>query len=89
MYLTLFLLGGAVISRAEALPLGTCLFETASAIGTVGLSLGITPTLGQLSRGILIFLMFFGRAGGLTLIFAALAGRKREALLPMEKLTIG
>lgn len=89
MYLTLFLLGGAVISRAEALPLGTCLFETASAIGTVGLSLGITPTLGPLSRGILIFLMFFGRAGGLTLIFAALAGRKREALLPMEKLTIG
>ena len=89
MYLALFLLAGAVISRTEGLPLGTCLFETASAIGTVGLSLGITPGLGALSRGILIFLMFFGRVGGLTLIFAALAGKKREAVLPIEKLTIG
>ena len=89
MYLTLFLLGGAVISRAEGLDLETCLFETASAIGTVGLSLGITPGLGALSRGILIFLMFFGRVGGLTLIFAALSGQGRERLLPVEKLTIG
>lgn len=89
MYLTLFFLGGAVISSAEGLPLGISLFETASAIGTVGLSLGITPTLGQFSRGILIFLMFFGRVGGLTLVFATISVRKREVLLPAEKLTIG
>ena len=89
LYLALFLVGGAVISRAEGLPLGTCLFETASAIGTVGLTLGVTPTLGALSRGILIFLMFFGRAGGLTLIFAAQSGVRRETLLPAETLTIG
>ena len=40
MYLILFLTGGLVISKVENLPILTCLFETASAIGTVGLSLG-------------------------------------------------
>ena len=56
----------------------TCLFETASAVGTVGLSLGITPELNLLSRVVLILLMFFGRVGGLTLIFAALSGVQRK-----------
>ena len=46
-------------------------FETASAVGTVGLTLGITPQLGILSRIVLIILMFMGRVGGLTLIYAA------------------
>ncbi len=68
----------------------TCLFETASAIGTVGLSLGITPELGVLSRMILILLMFFGRVGGLTLIFATISGAKKTASkLPQEKITVG
>ncbi len=47
-------------------------FETASAVGTVGLTLGITPQLGILSRIVLIILMFMGRVGGLTLIYAFL-----------------
>lgn len=90
MYLVLFFFGGLIISMVERLPMLTCLFETASAIGTVGLSLGITPGLGTLSRLILILLMFFGRVGGLTLIFAALSGtRKRVAKLPQEKITVG
>ncbi len=49
-------------------------FETASAVGTVGLTLGITPQLGILSRIVLIILMFMGRVGGLTLIYAAFSG---------------
>lgn len=90
MYLAFFLTGGFLISRIEGLPLLTCLFETASAAGTVGLTLGITPELGPFSRGILILLMYFGRVGGLTLIFAALSGRQGQtARLPMEKLTVG
>ena len=51
LYLTLFLAGGFVISAVEGLPLSACLFETASAVGTVGLSLGLTPHLGLLSQG--------------------------------------
>ena len=90
LYLTLFLAGGCVISQVEGLPLGTCLFETASAVGTVGLTLGITPTLGLVSRGILILLMYIGRVGGLTLIFSAIAGNQgNTAKLPQEKLTVG
>lgn len=90
MYLILFLTGGCIISRVEGLPLKACLFETASAIGTVGVTLGITPQLGGISRAILILLMYFGRVGGLTIIFAALSGRKpAPATLPQEKLTVG
>ena len=57
MYLFLVLMGGMVISVAENLPISECLFETASAVGTVGLTLGITPRLGVLSKGILIALI--------------------------------
>ena len=89
MYLTLFLTGGCVISRVEGLPLSVCLFETASAVGTVGLTLGVTPALGALSRVILILLMYFGRVGGLTLIFAALSGKRSAARLPQEWITVG
>ena len=90
MYVTLFLGGGMVISSIERIPLVSALFETSSAIGTVGLSLGITPQLGGISRAILIGLMFFGRVGGLTLIFAAFAERRgTNAKLPQEKITVG
>ena len=90
MYLTFFLTGGIIISYVEQLPMLTCLFETASAIGTVGLTLGITPHLGILSRLILILLMFLGRVGGLTLVFAALSNKQRNvSRLPKERITVG
>lgn len=90
MYLTLFLAGGIAISWLEDLPMLTCLFETASAIGTVGLSLGITPGLGIISRLILSVLMFLGRVGGLTLVFAAFSDKERNlSKLPKEKITVG
>lgn len=90
MYIVLFLTGGLVISWIENLPLLPCLFESASAIGTVGLTLGITPSMGVVSRLILIFLMFFGRVGGLTLIFAAASAKKPYAtMLPKGKITVG
>ncbi|MBQ3864262.1 MAG: Trk family potassium uptake protein, partial [Clostridia bacterium] len=72
------------------LPIGTCLWETISAIGTVGLSLGITPELGLLSRIVLILLMFFGRVGGLTLVFAAInVNNANVSTLPIEKINVG
>ena len=90
MYLALFIGGGCVISRIEGLPLKECLFETASAIGTVGLTLGITPSLGSISRAILIALMYFGRVGGLTVIFAAVSSKPAPpSTLPQEKITVG
>jgi len=90
MYLVLFLTGGLVISGVENLPLMECLFESASAIGTVGLTLGITPALGTVSRIVLIGLMFFGRVGGLTLIFAALSNKQHNiSKKPQERITVG
>ena len=90
MYLILTLTGGAVISMAEGLDAGICIFETASAAGTVGLSLGITPHLGLLSHLILIFLMFFGRVGGLTLMYAAITRKGTEvSQCPVEKINVG
>lgn len=90
MYITLFFGGAIIISMAEGLPLSTCLFETASAVGTVGLTLGITSQLGIISQIVLMTLMFLGRVGGLTLIFAALSGtNKKHSKLPQEKITVG
>ena len=90
LYLGLTFAGAAAISAAEELPLGACLYETASAAGTVGLTLGLTPQLGVLSQSILILLMFFGRVGGLTLIYAAFSGHDLTyARYPQEKITVG
>ena len=90
MYLALFFGGAVFISVYENLPLSTCLYETASAVGTVGLTLGITPQLHIPSQMVLIALMYLGRVGGLTLIYAALSGKKAgNAKLPLEKITIG
>ena len=90
MYLVLFFTSGIVISRIEGLPLLTCLFETSSAIGTVGLTLGITTGLSMVSKVILMFLMFFGRVGGLTLIYAALpSADTNNSRLPLEKISVG
>ncbi|WP_295156078.1 TrkH family potassium uptake protein [uncultured Ruminococcus sp.] len=90
MYLVLFATGGIAISIAEKIPLLTCLFETGSAVGTVGLTLGITTTLSLFSKIILMFLMFFGRVGGLTLIYAAVSTSENNKIkLPLEKISVG
>ena len=89
LYMMLFTGSAMVISYVEKVPLVTAFFETGSAIGTVGLSLGLTPTLCLASRLILICLMFFGRVGGLTLIFATVSGKRTEYKYPQEKITVG
>ena len=90
MYLGLFLLGGTAISCMEGVSLSAALFETASAIGTVGLTLGITPDLGAASQLILIFLMYFGRVGGLTLVYAVLPDSGTvPSQLPQERISVG
>ena len=90
MYLVLFVTGGCLISRIEGLPLLTCLYETASAVGTVGVTLGITSSLGVVSRLILIVLMYMGRVGGLTLIYATVSSQQGNlSKFPVDKITVG
>ena len=90
MYLVLSFTGAVAISTAEKIPFLKCLFETSSAIGTVGLTLGITPEIGLFSQLILILLMFCGRVGGLTLIYAAISNTKKNiSKYPLEHITVG
>ena len=90
LYILLFLTGGILISCVDGVPLLSAMFEAASAIGTVGLYLGITPGLSLFSRLILVFLMYFGRVGGLTMIYAASSrGAPATAQMPQERVTVG
>lgn len=90
MYIVLFLASGLIISTIEGLPLCECLYETASAVGTVGITLGITPSLSIFSKIILMLLMYFGRVGGLTVVFAAISGTHQNlSKNPHEKITVG
>jgi trk system potassium uptake protein TrkH len=90
LYLLLFLTGGMLICSMEGVPLMAALFEAASAIGTVGLSLGITTQIGLISKVILIFLMYFGRVGGLTLVYAFTAHEMpSQGQLPREGISVG
>lgn len=90
MYLVLFFAGSIAICCMEGVTLMEAMFETASAIGTVGLTLGITPDLGAASQLILIFLMYFGRVGGLTLVYAFLPDSGAvPSQLPQERISVG
>ncbi|MGM9619267.1 MAG: TrkH family potassium uptake protein [Oscillospiraceae bacterium] len=89
LYLLLFLSGGMVICCVEGLPLLTAMFEAGSAIGTVGLSMGVTSELSAVSQLILIFLMYFGRVGGLTMIYAVAGNAADGPQYPQEQVTVG
>jgi trk system potassium uptake protein TrkH len=90
LYVGLSVSAAVALSLIEGLPILTCMYETTSAVATVGLTLGITPGLSQVSKWILIALMYLGRVGGLTLIYAALAGAKKQiGKLPLDNFTVG
>lgn len=91
MYLFLMFASAFAISMLDGLPLGRCVFETVSAVCTVGLSSGVTAECGAVSRVFLIVLMFLGRVGGLTAIYSALSPMNvaGEPLYPEEKVTVG
>lgn len=68
IYLTGILTATILICHAEPYSVTDILFETISAAATVGLSRGLTPTLGTFSHIILAILMFGGRIGGLSMM---------------------
>lgn len=89
-YLLLTSASAVLISALEGLPLLTALFETVSAMATVGLTLGVTPTLGMVSKLLLAFLMLCGRVGSITMLLA-FSSEKRvtNSKLPLEKVQVG
>ena len=90
VYFWMLAAGTIILSRVESIPVIHAMFECASALGTVGLTVGITPVLSPLSKIILILFMYFGRVGGLTIAYAAVSTRRKAfKKYPMEKIAIG
>ena len=88
--LLLALAGALVISAVQPLPLTDVLFETFSAIGTAGMTTGITRDLLPLSQAVIIFLMYCGRVGSISFAVALLEKRALPPVtLPQEEITIG
>jgi trk system potassium uptake protein TrkH len=82
--------GFSLLAASEHSDFATLIFECTSAFGTVGLSLGITPLLSSYGRIIIIFLMYIGRIGPLTLAYAI--GEKTQRLnvkFPNGKIMVG
>ena len=88
--IVLFIVGAMIISGIEGFSLKETMFESASAVATVGLTLGITPHLGVISKILLIIMMYIGRVGGITLIFAAVSPKKNgNARYPKDQIAVG
>ena len=88
--MALFSASGAAITWIDGITMKEALFETASAIGTVGVTLGVTPFLRGYSHLILICLMFFGRVRALTLLLSLRESTAPDiSRYPEEQITIG
>lgn len=65
------------------------IFETFSAFATVGLSMGATPKLNDIQKYAIIFMMFIGRVGPLTLAFAWYSRRRKGITYAEESVMVG
>ncbi len=78
------------ICASQHLQMSDVLMEVFSAIGTVGLSTGITRDLNTFSLCVLILVMYCGRIGSMTFaITLAFKRKKEEVLYPEEHINVG
>ncbi len=90
IYVFLFVTATILLMSFEGISYAMAAFEVASAVGTVGLTLGITPTLSLGSEMVLAFLMFVGRVGGFSFVLAFAVEKANPAMeRPVEKVLIG
>ncbi len=91
--LLFFLIGSMFLSLFDAIPFMDAGFEVASALGTVGLTVGITPTLSIPCRVFLILLMYLGRVGILSCSIAfsspRAVARETKIKYPVTDVMIG
>ncbi len=90
VYVAVLVAATVSICSMEKISLSQGIFEIASAMGTVGLTSGITPGLCSASKVLIILLMFGGRIGGLSMV-TVFAEKKRKVMLerPSERILIG
>ncbi len=72
LYLGTLFLSSFLLALVEPFPFGALFFEAVSALGTVGLSLGVTGELGTAAKLVLVLLMFWGRVGLMTFLYGLL-----------------
>lgn len=88
-FVTLALLSSLLLMLLQPLPMQDVFFEVFSAVGTVGLSTGITRGLVPLSKLLLIVLMYMGRMGSITVVMAVAEKKNARIMKPVEKIVIG
>ena len=90
IYVATFFAGAVILTVIDRMSFGKVLFESVSAMGTVGLSLGITPNFSPFGKIILVMLMFWGRVGILS-FFASIipSDRGPEVHYPDTGIPIG
>ncbi|WP_270181272.1 TrkH family potassium uptake protein [Alkalihalobacillus sp. CinArs1] len=84
VYLSIF-----ILVQTENADVNAIIFEAVSAFGTVGLSMGLTGDLSQVGRIVIIFLMFLGKIGPLTLAFSLAQPDRSRIRYPNEDLLTG
>lgn len=92
MALGVLITGTLIVSALEPhVDFISVLYETTSAIGTVGLSADLTPTLSKASKYIIIFMMYIGRIGPVTLALVFGKGHTKDRIreLPEKKILVG
>jgi trk system potassium uptake protein TrkH len=90
VYIFSIIIASLIIAAIEPFTAKQVIFEVVSAVGTVGLTTGITPELSGLSRIVLTVMMYAGRVGGLTLMLALAEKRYNvQVERPFEKVLIG
>ena len=85
----LALTGALILCASQGFSVADSLFETVSAIGTVGMTTGITRDLNLLSQIVIIFLMYCGRVGSISFAIALFERRKPPVFYPEETVTMG
>ncbi len=90
MYTALSSIASVIVSHLEGISMIEAVFECVSAMATVGLTMGVTPELGFVSKIIVACLMIIGRVGSLTVLMAVASPKaKINSKLPVEKIQVG
>lgn len=78
-----------ILTITEKAPLVEIMYEVLSAFGTVGLTMGLTYHLSMVGKFVLIFIMFLGKIGPLTLLFSLAKKEKETVRYPSEDVLTG
>lgn len=90
MALLICFLAVIILMATENQPMMTIIFEVASAFGTTGLSMGITPELTSTGKIVIISLMFIGRVGVISFLLLIGGRTDKESIhYPKERVIIG